>query len=272
MEICKKFVKTVHKSMHEVIDYFFDDPEKIKGILKLDSCLCPASYAMYLTLVEKEGFGNLLQDFNLTSCQFCKKAIFLLPRMFDMRTPIVVPRLKEIMQQARNGIDAMGHSFIQSRSVESKPDYQKHKRVSLLNEMRNYYWGVSQEELIERVKRRYTKNNYARYLCEKLSTFDDKDFDQPYQTEAKEISMKVSKIAQDEAQEIEGTKANAIAFNEMLEVLDFYAFTYKGVVLSPSIVNMKGDNPKIYRADQEAIRREFQEKRDYIELYRQDLC
>lgn len=271
MEICKKFVETVHKSMHEVINYFFDDPEKAKGILKLDSCLCPASYAMYLTLVEKEGFGNLIQDFNLKSCQFCKKAVFLLPRMFDMRAPIVVPRLKEIMQEARNGIDSMGHNFIQNSSAQSKPDYERYKRVNLLNDMRNYYWGVSQEELIERVKRRYTKNNYAKELCDKLSTFDDRDFDQPYQTEAKEISMKVAKIAQDEAREIEKTKANAIAFNEMQEVLDFCAFTYKGVVLAPSIVNMKGENPKIYRTDQEAVRREFQEKRDYIEFYRRDL-
>jgi len=270
MEINKNFVKTIHRSMHEVIDYFFDDPEKIKGILKLDSCLCPASYAMYMTLVEKENF-SYLQNFNLQSSQFCRKALVLMPRMFDMRAPLIVPRLKEIMLYARDNIDTMGHNLVKNNVIESKPDYQKHERVKLLNEMRNFYLGLSQEELVKRVKRRYTESNYAKELREKLSTFSDEEFDKPYQTEAKKISIEVSRIAEKESREVETTKANAIAFTEMIEVLDFYAFAYKGVVLSPSVVNMKGDNPKIFKWDEESIRREFQEKRDYVALYRQDL-
>ncbi len=274
MEYIREYVKTVHLSAHEVIDYFFDDPALVKGMLKLEEPVCPASLALYEVLAQKDGLINRNAEFTLKSANFCRKAIVLLPRMFDMRAPLIVPRLKEIMACARADIDKLGNPLARVDEKSSNKRYGEIERIKLIKmreEEYRRYEGLEKYEIAERIERKYASNDKVRELRTIVNNADDEALSSPYQNKYKDALYELSGYDIEKLEEIAKTYKNIDAVKEMKKVLDFNAWIYKGVILAPSVVNMNGDNPKLFKANQEVVRDEFALRRDYIELYRQDL-
>lgn len=271
-KIDKAFVKVVHKSAHEAIDFFFDDPEKIKGMLKLEKPLCPASYALYFILTEKEDFSTMSAQYGLKATGFCRKAIKLFPRMFDMRAPLLVPRLKEIMASARARIDVQGKIIARPNPNSSNKDYVSHDRNSLIRELEDKYRDLSDEQLVAKIRKKYSESSRGKTLQAEIDACDDELLSSPYHNKFKEMNFELAKLIDDEKFEIIKARENRFALDELKTMLDFTVWTYKGFVLSPSVVSDKGSNPKLFSSSQEAVRYEFEEKRKYVEHNRHDLC
>ncbi len=271
MEYKKDFVQIVHNSMHEVIDYFFDDPEMAKKLIKLEKPLCPASFAIYFTLVKKENFTTIAKERTLKFSNFCRKATILLPRMFDMRASLVVPQLKKIMACTRARIDMLGKLLGSPKPNSSSNDYASTERNKLIKVRGEDYRIYSLDALKRRIENKHTRSSYYRELEEKLNLAEDNYIDAYYYNEAKALTFKITKIEDDERVEIARLEENYVAIEEMKAVLDYYAYLYNDVALSPSVVNGKGTNEELFKANQEGVRKEFQLERDYLEDYHQEL-
>lgn len=247
-------VDICYKATNEVLEYFFDDSKEVAGILKLDGRVSPAASTIYALLIKHAGFKSK-QDFStLASKNFCSKALTLLPQLFEVSEEEVKTQVENIMERARAYIDGLGTGMLGYGAQTVK--YASVERSKLIGTLSRRFSRQSAEDFEQESAKRHTQSKQAQDI---LSFCEENAGNRKVKT-----SLLKDKIAQfdlielNEAQEIAVDHENRACLSEMEKiVIDDKAFTYKGVLLAPSVVKMHGANSELFGSGSFKLKDEY---------------
>ena len=254
-------ISIVHKSIVEVIKFFVKQPDEMLGILKLDKNLSPASQTVYATLIKRGNFKST-QDFKVLQAQnFCQKAMTILPRIFDLRAPALATELQNIMMWTRCYIMLNGMPCIKGIEMPTL-QYGKVERNKLIKVLRKECAKLDVDQKLGKIEEKYEGGIYGK----KKKEFDEKIADPTIKnSQIKGLAAVISDNDKQKQEEMFLSMSNYAALDELEKiVIDKYAFTYKGVVLAPYIVN-RDEQPAIL--NDLRLRKEFVTDVEKVEKY-----